>query len=168
MSIGLKTYKTMATIMDQQQKWLLKKFHTLCTKLGMKDFEKRALIESFGVESSKDLDNHQLIDLVHTLEMKVNPKAGEGDQLRKRVIAAIGGWLRVSGREESLDLIKGIACRATGYDSFNKIPNERLRNIYCAFSKKTQDQKKINEITDNFFVQMLSGDLPKPNSKTLN
>ena len=158
----------MATIMDQQQKWLLKKFHTLCTKLGMKDCEKKALIESFGVESSKDLDNHQLIDLVHTLEMKANPKAGEGNQLRKRVIAAIGGWLRVSGREENLDLIKGIACRATGYDSFNKIPNERLRNIYCAFSKKTQDQKKINEITDNFFVQMMTGDLPKSNSKTLN
>ena len=154
--------------MDQQQKWLLKKFHTLCTKLGMKDYEKRALIESFGVESSKDLDNHQLIDLVHTLEMKADPKANEGDRLRKRVIAAIGAWLRVSGREENMDLIKGIACRATGYDSFNKIPNERLRNIYCAFSQKTKDQKKINEITDSFFVQMMTGDLPKSNSKALN
>ena len=154
--------------MDQQQKWLLKKFHTLCTKLGMKDYEKRALVESFGVESSKDLDNHQLIDLVHTLEMKADPKANEGNILRKRVIAAIGAWLRVSGREENMDLIKGIACRATGYDSFNKIPNERLRNIYCAFSQKTKDQKKINEITDNFFVQMMTGDLPKSNSKTLN
>ena len=36
-------------------------------------------------------------------------------------------------------MIKSIACRATGYKEFNKIPKERLRNVAHAFNYKVKD-----------------------------
>ncbi len=142
--------------MDQQQKWLLRRFHTFCSRLGMTEDEKRTLIESYGVESSKDIGNHELMDLCHTLELRLNKGAQDADAVRKRTIAAIGGWLRLVGKENNIDIIKGIACRATGYDNFNKIPVERLRNIYNAFLKKQRDHKTATAIADEYFVQLLS------------
>jgi len=44
-------------------------------------------------------------------------------------------------------VIKGIACRASGYDDFNKIPKERLRNLYYAFNNKVKDAKRVNSLT---------------------
>lgn len=139
--------------MDKQQKWLLRQFHTLCTRLGMTEEEKRALIEGYGVESSKDIDNHDLMDLCHTLELQLNKGAKEADRLRKRVIASIGGWLRLTGKQHTIDTIKGIACRATGYSDFNKIPNERLRNLYNCFLKKQKDMDAAEHIAMELLAQ---------------
>ena len=47
----------MATITQQNQKWLLKKFHSLCYRLRMAADDKLALLSAYGVESSKDLTN---------------------------------------------------------------------------------------------------------------
>ncbi len=143
----------MTTIMDKQQKWLLRQFHTLCTRLGMTEEEKRALIGGYGVESSKDIDNHDLMDLCHTLELQLNKGVKEADILRKRVIASIGGWLRLTGKQHNIDTIKGIACRATGYQSFNKIPAERLRNLYNTFRNKQKDMDAAERIAMEFLAQ---------------
>ena len=44
--------------MDKIHRDILKKFHTLCSVLGLTDAEKRAIVESYGVESSRDMDTH--------------------------------------------------------------------------------------------------------------
>ena len=77
--------------MDQIHRGLLKKFHTLCGVLHMTEDQKKDLLSSWGVESSRDLDQHQLIDICAKLSEMVNKKQGRAtlDQLRKRVIAAI-------------------------------------------------------------------------------
>ena len=53
MSIGqnFNTTKTMKEnkTMDEIHRGLLKKFHTLCSVLGMSDDEKSSLIEAYGV-----------------------------------------------------------------------------------------------------------------------
>lgn len=139
--------------MDKQQKWLLRQFHTLCTRLGMTEEEKRALIDGYGVESSKDIDNHDLMNLCHTLELQLNKGAKEADALRKRVIAAIGGWLRLTGKSHNIDTIKSIACRASGYSDFNKIPTERLRNLYNCFLKKQKDMDAVERIAMELLAQ---------------
>lgn len=136
--------------MDDLHRKVLRKFHTLCGMAGMTAEEKLALVGSYGVESSADIDMHDLIDICHTLDRQIN---GDVDRLRKRVIAAIGGWLRMTGREESMELIKGIACRASGYGSFNKIPKERLRNLYSAFSNKRKDFEEVDAVVG----QMMAG-----------
>ena len=143
----------MTTIMDKQQKLLLRQFHTLCTRLGMTEEEKRALIGGYGVESSKDIDNHDLMDLCHTLELQLNKGAKEADRLRKRVIASIGGWLRLTGKQHTIDTIKSIACRASGYSDFNKIPTERLRNLYNTFLNKQKDMDAAERIAMELLAQ---------------
>ena len=42
--------------------------------------------------------------------------------------------------------VKRIACRAAGYNDFNRIPVARLSNIYNAFKNKVKDFKKVGSI----------------------
>lgn len=144
--------------MDQIHRGLLKKFHTLCTVLGLDDEAKRAILASWGVESSRDLNQHQLIDICAKLSEQVDHKQGTArlDKLRKQLIAAIGRWLRETGQTESLSIIKGIAMRASGYSDFNKIPRERLRNLIATFNNKVKDSRAVNTLTDALLMQHLT------------
>ena len=71
--------------MDKIHRGLLKKYHTLCTVLGLDDEAKRAILASWGVESSRDLTQHQLIDICGKLSAQVDQKQGTArlDKLRK-------------------------------------------------------------------------------------
>lgn len=144
--------------MDEIHKGLLKKFHTLCSVLGITDEQKRTILASWGVESSRDLDQHQLIDICGKLSAQVDEKQGTArlDKLRKQVIAAIGRWLRETRQDESIGKIKGIACRATGYADFNKIPRERLRNLIATFNNKVKDARAVDAMTDALLMQQLT------------
>ena len=98
------------------------------------------------MESSRDIDTHALIDICAKLSAQVNDKNGvDIDKLRKRCMAAIGAWLRATGKYQNADIIKGIACRATGHDDFNKIPRERLRNIIATFNNKLKDAEAVEQ-----------------------
>lgn len=145
--------------MDQIHRGLLKKFHTLCSVLGMTDDQKKDILSSWGVESSRDLSQHQLIDICAKLSEQVNHKDGSAslDKLRKQVIAAIGSWLRETYQSQGISKIKGIACRATGYGDFNKIPRERLRNLIATFNNKTKDIKSVDALTSTMLIQAFSG-----------
>lgn len=137
----------MATVTAQQQKWLLRKFHTLCTRLNMDAEMKLALISGYGVESSKDLTNAELLELCDKLNDILNPEDAKRDKMRKRVIAAIGGWLRLIGKgDEGMDYIKSVACRAAKTGNFNQISYDRLTTIYNMFLKRQRDAKAVNEV----------------------
>ena len=135
--------------MDEIHRGLLKKYHTLCSVLGLSAEEKRAIAESYGVESSRDIDTHDLVNICAKLSEQVNQKTGTGDmdKLRKRVMAAVGGYLTKSGRKSNASIIKAIACRATGHDDFNKIPRERLRNLIALFNNKVKDCEAVDKLT---------------------
>jgi len=77
-----------------------------------------------------------------------SPSKGGGDVnlWRKRVMAAIGQYLRNLRRVESAEMIKGIACRAAQYDDFNLIPVSRLQNVYYAFLNKNKDFYSVGEV----------------------
>lgn len=141
--------------MDQIHRGLVKKFHALCSVLGLDDEAKRAILTSWGVESSRDLSQHQLIDICAKLSEQVDHKQGTAplDKLRKQVIASIGRWLRETGQVESLAKIKGIAERASGYADFNKIPRERLRNLIATFNNKVKDARAVDALTDALLMQ---------------
>lgn len=144
--------------MDQIHRGLLKKFHTLCTVLGLDDEAKRAMLASWGVESSRDLNQHQLIDICAKLSEQVDHNQGTArlDKLRKQVIASIGRWLRETGQTEGISKIKGIAMRASGYNDFNKIPRERLRNLMATFNNKVKDSRVVDALTDALLIQQMT------------
>ena len=135
--------------MDEIHRGLLKKYHTLCTVLGLTAAEKTAIAESYGVESSRDIDTHDLVDICAKLSAQANKKQGTGDmdKLRKRVMAAVGSYLRQTGRKSNATVIKAIACRATGHTDFNKIPRERLRNLIGLFNNKVKDSERVDRLT---------------------
>lgn len=140
--------------MDKIHNGVLRKFHTLCSRLGLTEAEKRAIVESFGVESSADIDTHALIDVCASLSKQLEGDKGDQmDKLRKRAMAAIGGYLRRIDREGNAEIIKGIACRSTGYQSFNKIPAERLRNLYNTFCNKQKDMDAAERIAMELLAQ---------------
>jgi hypothetical protein len=123
---------------------LIAKYHVLAKELT--DDERYCLLMgNFKVDSSSKLSVTQLIDLVRMLEGKSNPDA-EADKYRKRVIAAIGAWLRVTNQPENIAHITGIACRAASAENFNKIPPSKLRAIYHEFSNKARVAKEAKEV----------------------
>lgn len=136
-------------VMDSLQAGAIKRYHTLCTNLGLSPEDKEALLAPYGCTSSKDMETHDLIDVCAALAKELDKRTEGADiqKLRKRVMAAIGAYLRSEGKAESPSLIKGIACRATGYRSFNKIPKERLRNLIGLFNDKVKDKRAIEAIT---------------------
>ena len=143
--------------MDELHGRILRRFHTLCGKLGMTQDEKSALIASYGVQSSADIDTHDLIDLCGTLSRNLDGEYARLDRLRKQAMASIGGWLRGCGMESSAGIIKGIACRATGYASFNRIPAERLRNLYYTFLNKQKEAREAEAVADALLASRFRG-----------
>jgi hypothetical protein len=138
----------MKTTTEKIEKALLRKFHTLCSKLGVTEDEKRVMIRSFGCDSSRDLSAHDLMDLCDRLDGMLHPQLMEMDRWRKRLIASIGGWLAAMGRRKNdINTIRAIACRASQKRCFNDIPLEQLRSLYSAFLKKSRDMAMVEEMT---------------------
>lgn len=158
---------TIMCTMDKIHNGVLRKFHTLCSRLGLTEEEKRAIVGSYGVESSADIDTHDLIDICASLSKQLEgDKGDEMDKLRKRAMAAIGGYLRKINQTGNAEIIKGIACRSTGYASFNKIPAERLRNVYNTFRNKQKDIDAAESIAMEMYMNSLNKE--KPNAPIYN
>lgn len=140
--------------MDILHRGLVKKFHTLCTLLHLSPSEKAAIVASFGVESSRDIDTHDLVDLVARLSSQYEQK-DDLSRLRRRTMAAIGDFLKASGRESNADLIKAIACRASRYSDFNRIPKHRLQSITAAFNHAAADFRAAQNATAEAMVMRI-------------
>jgi hypothetical protein len=137
----------MQTVTNKEQKRLVQKFHILLSRYGIDNDTKLAILQQYNVTSSVYLTCAQLLEVCALLERMHNPEAAEMDKLRKRLMGAIGGWLRAMNREESAKLIAAIACRASGRNSFNDIPKEQLRSLYSAFRKKINDMQMVEQLT---------------------
>ena len=136
----------MNTFMDTQKNALLRKFHALLRKAGVNNDEKMVMLAGYGVESSKDMSVYDLTELCHKLDMRTNRSAAEADKWRKRVMGAIGGYLDAIGGKSNANKIIAIACRASGYDSFNAIPVDQLRSIYNAFINRAKAIKAVDAL----------------------
>lgn len=153
----------MQTFMDKHKNALLRKYHALLRQAGVNACEKEALLSSYGVESSKDLTVYELTELCGKLDLRANPKANQADIWRKRLIAAINGYLTAAGKRNiNINEIKAIACRAAKTDNFNHIPLERLKSLYNAFKNQEKDFKTLkimtNDVLVNFFKDISIGD----------
>lgn len=138
----------MQTTVEKQKNALIKRFHTLIGKAGITSENKEIILAQYGVESSKDLEVTELIEICNALDFQVNPELAQTDRWRKRLMAAVFSWLHKMGKHEATpELVKAIASRAAGVDRFNQIPLERLRSLYYAFGKKSRDLDFVSKIT---------------------
>ena len=133
---------------------LVRKLHVLRGAAGMTQEEYEALLGSYGVESSKELEEWQLEKLVEFLDTQTNNERRDLDVQRKRLLAAVCAFCddTVSKWEEMDDkarirYAKGVACRAAGKeafdnrgrDNFNRLSLERLKSLTYAFQNRKRD-----------------------------
>jgi len=140
----------------QKHKSALRRFHGLCRELGISDENKRAVIQGEGVESSADISTYRLHAICDELKAQSDPKTAQMDALRKRVMASVGGWLKAAGYTSNSEVIKAVACRASGYDNFNKIPAARLHNLYHNFRNKQIDKQTADSLMSDLLTNKTS------------
>lgn len=132
-------------------------FYVLLKKMGIKTEDKRDFIIDYTDNVTDSLSElHEKYpafydEMIRDMEgmvkqIEANTQSGEMDKLRKRVIASIGGYFKQTGQENNIDYIKATACKATGYEAFNSIPKERLRNVYNAFTNMQKDFKEVGKL----------------------
>ena len=129
---------------DKRKNAQLRRLHALLRKAGIDNGTKREMIGAYGVESSKEMTEYEIADLCRRIEMGISEKEMETDRWRKRLMGAIGGWLRATGRRDNAAVIKAIACRAAGKEVFGQIPKDRLISLYNAFRQRTKDLEMLN------------------------
>lgn len=126
---------------------LLRQYHAMCRVLGIGPDERKAIQESYGVKSSAELTDSQLLDLIARIE-------GDADRWRKRVMAVIGAYLRRINYPESAATIKAVACRAAGYDNINQIPVSRLREIYYEFLRRNRTAESVRYLVSEIEFEL--------------
>ena len=144
----------MQTLLDKQKTGLIKRFHTLLGKAGMDNEQKLAILAQYGVESSKDLSAYELLELCNKLDKMSNPQLIELDLWRKRLLAAVGGYLKAADvvADNEIVLIKKVACIAAKKTEFNQIPLDRLKSLYNAFKNRESDILTINKLTEKLIA----------------
>ena len=152
------TQNTMETKTTNKKGQLIRKLHVLRGAAGMTQEEYEALLGSYGVESSKELEEWQLEKLVEFLSKQTDNERRDLDVQRKRLLAAVcafcedtvGKW-EVMGDKARIWYAKGVACRAAGMeacdnkgrDNFNRLTLERLKSLTYAFQKRKRDMDGV-------------------------
>jgi hypothetical protein len=128
-----------------------RKFYALLVQMPYN--EKEELVRQFTnnrTDSLSAMSNLEFTTMLAMMEgfVKANTlaeRAPDADLWRKRVMAAIGGWLRICNTTHTADTIKAIACRASGRKMFNDITLSELRAVYAEFNNK----QKVAQRTKN-------------------
>ncbi|MBS2100680.1 hypothetical protein [Carboxylicivirga linearis] len=126
-------------------------FYNLLNKMGIPQSDRRDFLMDYTnglTDSLSELyskDPLMYFKMINDMAETVKKRTTDVDKWRKRVMASVGGYLKLMGRESNANLIKKIACRATGYDNFNAIPPSRLMNVYNTFLNKQQDFKQLTK-----------------------
>lgn len=131
-------------------------------KAGATEDDKELLVHTASKGKTTHVSEFRRIDpegytgMITALEKLVREKDGsdnqEHDRWRKRVIAAIAGWLDATGCQagDRVAYIKKIACRAaTGKEEgeFNKLTIPQLRYVYNSFVKQRKTYERSKELT---------------------
>lgn len=144
---------------------LIRKLHVLRGAAGMTQDEYETLLGSYGVESSKELDEWQLEKLCAFMQKHQGSEAADIDKQRKRLLGAVcalcedvvPGWEKMDDVHH-IGYAKAIACRAAGWEEpwdshgrsrFNMMGLERLRSLTYAFQKRKRDMDgMVTAMTD--------------------
>lgn len=127
-----------------------RKFYALLKQLP--GAEKEALVLQFTdgrTESLHAMRNFEFQTMLAVMEgnaITQNSHSGDFDKWRKRVMAAIGGWLKLCNTEHTSQAIYAIACRAAKKSHFNEITLSELRAIYAEFNNKQKAARNTKNL----------------------
>lgn len=140
--------------MNDLHRQILKKFHTLCTLNGLPTEAKCAIVASYGVQSSADMQTHDLIDVCGALQKQLDERTGasshaaEMDKLRKRCLRAVCEYIDARGiaAESKIEYAKQMACRSAKKESFNRLTAAELRGVIGYFNKERETMRNAESV----------------------
>lgn len=130
----------------------LKQLMTILSINKVSDEDRANMVYSWTngrTTSARELRPDELQSIVDKLQASENTSP---DIWRKRLIAAIYGFLNKMNKEASPELVKGIACRAANVKDFNKIPMQRLVSLYTAFNNMQKDLNFAKKMVGEFIT----------------
>lgn len=134
----------------------LKKLMTLLSKRNVSDEQRASLVYSWTngrTTSARDLNGYELSWICKSLE----GYKSKLDASRKRLIASIFGFLeKMNIKNVSTDYVKAVACKASGYNKFNDIPEDRLNSLYNSFKKRQKDLNFTAKMVDSWISDQIS------------
>lgn len=126
---------------------LIKKYHVLIGKLKMSDDDKLTLLRQWGVESSKEMSDAQLIQLCNLLEtLSHGSNDAELVKWQNWTRTMVINAAKAVGQHYSNEYAEAILCRATGCKSFQSIPKHRLIAMYNQFKKAKADANMVHDL----------------------
>lgn len=131
----------------------LKQLMTILSIQKVSDEDRAQLVCSWTkgrTTSARELRPTEMQDIVNALQ---NADQNSPDLWRKRVIAAVYGFLKKMNKEASPELVKAIACRAAKVQDFNKIPTQRLVSLYTAFTNMQKDLEFAKKMVESFTLE---------------
>lgn len=132
----------------------------MCVKQGIDDETRAELAYQFSTCRTThigELKSTEAAELIGRLKQNQNSTDTSMDVWRKRLMAAVGAYLRAFNYTESPAAIKAIACRAAGMPNaqcFNHIPADRLRSLYNAFCQRNRDMKEVKQMDADLTAAM--------------
>lgn len=91
---------------------------------------------------------------------KSTSNTADSNRWRKRVLASVGGWLKMIGYPQSTTAyVKRITVQAAGseYDDFNRIPVKRLQELYNAFLDRQNAIRRVEKM-EGKMVKLSTGE----------
>ena len=82
---------------NHRKRQLLKRFHVLLNRARIDEDGKRAILATYGVEHSSEMDCEGLADVCDKLTVAMSPRGSEADRWRKRVMASVFAYCRRMG-----------------------------------------------------------------------
>lgn len=135
--------------MTENKKRLIRQLHTVCSARGITSEERRMMYCEYGAESSKDMDEREINELIQSITGRLQNPNNRTDLLRKRVLAVVFNYYKLRNMEVSLEYVKATIVRASGYTYFNAIPDGILNNLYNAFLDKNRNRISVSEIDNH-------------------
>ena len=136
-------------MMTENKKRLIKRLHTVCSARGITAEERRMMYGEYGAESSKDMDEREINELIQSITGRLQNPNNHTDLLRKRVLAVVFNYYKLRNMEVSMEYVKATIVRASGYTYFNAIPDGILNNLYNAFLDKNRNRISVSEIDNH-------------------
>lgn len=137
-------------ITENQRKMIM----AMCVKQGIDDELRAELAYQFSTGRTTHVGSLTVAEAAEMIgKLKANQSSTDTtmDVWRKRLMAAVGAYLRAFNYTENPAAIKAIACRAAGMpnaDCFNQIPLDRLRGLYNAFRNAVRDRHSVDNVTE--------------------
>jgi len=143
-------------ITENQRKMIM----AMCAKQGIDDELRAELAYQFSTGRTTHVGSLTVAEAAEMIgKLKANQSSTDTtmDVWRKRLMAAVGAYLRAFNYTENPAAIKAIACRAAGMpnaDCFNHIPADRLRSLYNAFCQRNRDMEEVKQMDADLTAAM--------------